>query len=133
MKHRKAAAAAAVLLAAAAALFAVYMALSPKGTAGQKTVAVEVVHGDGTSRNFELHTEEAYLGPALVAEGVVEDNRSSYGLYILTADGETADEGEEQWWKITKAGERLNTGADETPIADGDSFELTLTTGYDES
>ena len=33
--------------------------------------------------------------------------------------------------KVTKSGEMVNTGADQTPIADGDAFELTLTVGYD--
>ena len=61
----------------------------------------------------------------------MEDNQSAYGLYILTADGETADEDNQEWWCITQGGEQLNTGADQTPIADGDRFELTLTVGYD--
>ena len=29
-----------------------------------------------------------------------------------------------------KGGEMVNTGADQTPIADGDTFELTMTVGY---
>ena len=92
---------------------------------------MEVVHGDGSSRNVALTTAEAYLGPALVSGGVVEDNQGPYGLYILTADGETADEGAQEWWKVTKSGEMVNTGADATPIADGERYELTLTVGYD--
>ena len=31
---------------------------------------------------------------------------------------------------ITKAGEQVNTSADQTPVADGDEFELTLKEGY---
>ncbi len=115
----------------AAALFAVWRAAAPKGAAGEKQITVQVVHGDGGSRDFTLNTEEAYLGPALVAGGVVEDNQSIYGLYILTADGETADEGKQEWWQVTRGGEKLNTGADATPIADGERYELTLTVGYD--
>lgn len=119
------------LAAAAAALFFVWRALSPKGTAGGKQITVEVIHGDGSSREFKLDTEEENLGPALVAGNVVEDNQSAYGLYILTADGETADEAGQEWWQITKDGEQLTTGADSTPIADGEHYELTLTVGYD--
>ena len=107
------------LAAAAAVLLAVWRALAPRGEAGAKTVAVQVVHGDGSTRDFTLEG------------GVVEDNQSAYGLYILTADGETADEGNQEWWKVTKGGQRVDTGADSTPIADGDAFELTLTVGYD--
>ena len=89
-------------------------------------------HGDGTAKDFTLETDEAYLGPALVAGGVVEDNQGPYGLYILVADGETADEGAQEWWKLTQDGEMINTSADTTPIADGDHFELTFMVGYDE-
>ena len=123
--------AAAALIAVVAVLLLVWKLQAPKGQAGSKTVVVEVVHGDGSNREFSLKTDEAYLGSALVEGKVVEDNQSSYGLYILTADGETADEGNQEWWQITKNGEKLNTGADSTPIEDGDHFELTLTVGYD--
>ena len=44
--------------------------------------------------------------------------------------GETADASRQQWWCLTKGGESVNTSADQTPIADGDVFELTLTEGY---
>lgn len=105
--------------------------MGPQSAAGGKTVTVQVVHEDGSSRDFTLNTDEEFLGAALIADGVVEDNQSAYGLYILTADGETADESKQEWWKLTKEGEMVNTGADVTPIADGEHYELTLTVGYD--
>lgn len=119
------------LIAVAAVLFLVWRLASPQSTAGGKQLTVQVVHADGSSKDFPLQTEEEYLGPVLVAEGIVEDNQSTYGLYILTADGETANEANQEWWKVTKNGEQVNTGADTTPIADGDHYELTLTVGYD--
>lgn len=45
-------------------------------------------------------------------------------------DGYTADESAQEWWCLTKGGQSVNTGVDSTPIADGDAFELTLTTGW---
>ena len=51
-------------------------------------------------------------------------------MFIQTVDKETADEGKQQWWCITKGGEQVNTSADQTPIADQDQFELTLKEGY---
>lgn len=96
-----------------------------------KQITVQVVHRDGSSKDFKLNTQEEFLGAALVAEEVVVNNRSTYGLFIVTADGETADDANQEWWKITKNGEMLMTGADDTAIADGDHFELTLTVGYD--
>ncbi len=129
--NRKIATAAICLAAIAAVLLLVWRIASPQSVAGGKQITVQVIHGDGSSKDFTLDTQEEYLGPVLVAEGVVEDNQSAYGLYILTADGETADESAQEWWKITKNGGQLNTGADSTPIADGEHYELTLTVGYD--
>lgn len=119
----------AVVIVAALMLF-LYQTFMPKGTKGDKTITVTVIHGDGSQKEFTCRTEEAYLDKVLVAEGIVEDNPSDYGLYILTADGEEADEGSQEWWCLTKGGESVNTGASDTPIEDGDHFELTLTTGY---
>ena len=116
----------------AAALVLVWRLTAPTGETGAKTVTVQVIHSDGTSKDFTVETEEAYLGPVLVSEAVVEDNQGPYGLYFFTADGETADEGAQEWWKLTKDGEMVNTSADATPIADGDHFELTFMVGYDE-
>ena len=52
-------------------------------------------------------------------------------MYILTADGETADEGAQEWWCITKGGAEVMYSASEQPIADGEHYELTLTVGYE--
>lgn len=113
-------------------LFAVWRLNGPhtQAVAGAKAVTVQVIHKDGSSKDFELHTNQEFLGRALVEDQVVEDNQGAYGLYILTADGETADESNQEWWQITRDGEYLMTGADETPIADGEHYELTLTVGW---
>ncbi len=94
-----------------------------------KTITVDVVTEEST-KSVEIQTDEGNLGRAMVNHGLVEDNPSDFGLYILTADGITADESKQEWWCITKGGEELMTGADDTPIADGDKFELTLKVGY---
>ena len=118
----------AILAFVAVALLAVWKFYAPTGTAGDKSIQVLVVHADGQTRSFTLNTQQAYLGPALVEGGVVEDNPAAHGLYILTADGETVDEANQEWWKLTKSGELLTTGVDSTPVEDGGQYELTLTT-----
>ena len=118
------------LIACALLLFGAWWMNRPGTTEGSKAVTVQVIHKDGSSKDFSLRTDEEYLGRALVEGGVVEDNQGAYGLYILTADGETADESAQEWWQITKDGEPLATGADSAPIADGERYELTLTAGW---
>ena len=97
---------------------------------GDKQITAVIIHGDGTRKEIPIETSQDTLGRALVEAGVVEGNGTAYGIYIVTADGERADEDKEQWWCITKGGEMLMTGVDTTPIEDGDSFEITLTTGW---
>lgn len=124
-------AALAVLLIVIAVCFGLYQAARPQAAQGAKTVTIEVVHGDGSAREFTLQTDGAYLSDALLEGGVVEDNQGPYGLYILTADGETADKGAQEWWCITKGGAEVMYSASEQPIADGEHYELTLTVGYE--
>ena len=118
------------LAAIAAVLLGVYFMARPETTAGEKELAIQVVHGDQSEKVFEVTTSAEFLADALVEEGIVEDNQGPYGLYILTAGGVTAKEEDQEWWCITKNGESLTTGASETPIADGEHYELTLTVGY---
>ena len=93
-------------------------------------ITVKVIHGDGSEKEFPISTTAENLGDALVEEGLVEGEESSYGLFITTVDGETADDSNQEWWCLTKGGEMWNYGADSTEISDGDTFELTLTVGY---
>ena len=120
--------AAVCLAAAAAVLLLVWRLASPGGMAGEKRITVEVVHGDESAREFTYHTDLEYLGELLLAEKLVEGEESAFGLFITTVDGETAQDSLHQWWCITKGGDQVDTGADSTPIADGDHFELTLST-----
>lgn len=119
------------LAAAAAVLLGVWYTTRPDTSAGEKSLTIEVTHSDGTTNIFPIETDAEYLADALVENDIVVDNQSTYGLYILTADGETADEGKQEWWCVTRGGESLMTGASETPIADGETYELTFTVGYD--
>ena len=107
-----------------------YAFTRPTGEKGDKTITVEVVY-DKVDKTVTIRTDEAYLRGALEQKKLASGQESEYGLFIQTVDGRTADSAKQEWWCITKAGEAVMTGADTTPIADGDAFELTLKTGYD--
>lgn len=98
--------------------------------AAEKSITLTVVHKDGSEKEIALTTKEQYLGAALEAEGIITGEEGQYGLFIKTADGETADESNQEWWCLTKEGEMTETGVDSTEFADGDKFELTLKVGY---
>lgn len=120
---------AALVLLIAAFLLA-YTLLRPQTAEGQKAIDVVITHGDGSVKNLTLETQAEYLRGALEEQALIAGEEGEFGLYVLTVDGETADESAQQWWCFTKGGETLNTGVDTTPIADGEAFEITLTTGW---
>ncbi len=118
------------LLVLVAAAIVAYVCLKPDSVQGGKTILVEVIHGDGTQKDFTISTDAEYLRGALEQEQLIQGSESEYGLYVTTVDGETADDSQQQWWCFTKGGEMLMTGVDTTPIADGEQYEITLTVGW---
>ena len=102
----------------------------PQAVTGSKTVTVEVVHGDGTEKAFLIRTDAETLRQACEEQALIAGRESEYGLYVLTVDGETADESIQQWWCITKGGEEHFYGVDDTMIQDGEQYEFTLKTGW---
>lgn len=111
-------------------LLGVWFFLKPSGVTGSKELDVQVVYADASSKDFHISTDAAYLGEALKEAELIEGEDGPYGLFITAVDGVTADDSLQQWWCVTKGGERVATGADTTPIKDGDHFEFTLKTGY---
>ena len=133
MKNKKQLLWMSVLLAAVIALagiYTAYRATAGKGDEGGKTITVQVIHGDGTQKDFTISTDAEFLRGALEQEGLVQGDESEYGLFVTVVDGETADSEQQQWWCFTKGGEMLMTGVDDTPIADGEQYEITLTIGW---
>ncbi len=91
---------------------------------GAVTIQVEVQAGD-KSVTIIVHTDKDNLGAALTDNKLVEGDQSEYGLYIKVVNGIKADfDTDGAWWGIYKNGEMTPTGADTTPIADGEHYEL---------
>lgn len=129
-RNKKGIVAAVILIAAVVLAGAAYLIFKPAGTPGDKTITVEVVLEDKSSKEHQIKTEAEFLRQALEQENLVAGDESDFGLFVTEVDGVAADSGRQQWWRFTKDGEQLDTGVDTTPIADGDHFEVTLTTGW---
>ena len=130
-KNRMTLVAASLLLVLLAGAAACWFFLRPQGLPGIKEITVEVTHGDGIVNIFEIQTDEEYLGAALSQEGLIQGEQGPFGLYIHTVDSETAQSEQQEWWGYTKSGQYVEYGVDLCPLADGDSYEFTLHTGYD--
>ena len=122
--------AAVLFLALVAGALVAYTALKPKAVAGGKTIEVLVVHGDESERSFTINTDAENLRAALDQENLIAGDGSGGSFYIQAVEGETADESEMQWWCISKNGEMLMTGVEDTMITDGDHYEIVLKTGW---
>ena len=110
---------------------ACWLLLKPGTVEGDKTITVVINHLNGEKKTFTINTDAEYLRGALEEEeGLVEGDESTYGLYILTMDGETADESKQEWWGYTKSGEYVEYSVDQCPIADGEHYEFTLNVGW---
>ncbi len=130
MKNRKMIVTAVILVLAIALMAGVYAATRPETTAGGKSITVTVVHGDNSSKDFTYQTDEEYLGPVLLAEGLVEGDMEQYGLVIYAVDGEAASWEENQsYWSILIGEEYATTGADGVVLTDGGHYSLVYTIG----
>ena len=130
MKNKKLILAAVALVAVIAILAGVALANRPQTAAGEKSIPVVVVHGDGGEKTLTYATDEEYLGPVILAQGLVEGVEGPYGLEIHAVDGETASwEVNQSYWALFIGEEYATTGADSTPVKDGDVFKLVYTIG----
>ncbi|MFG6372625.1 MAG: hypothetical protein K1W04_00520 [Oscillospiraceae bacterium] len=121
------------ILALVLALVMVFALCACSGGGKSAAVTVTVVHGDGSTKDFNIKTDKEMLGEALTDEKLIDGEDGPYGLFVKTVDGETADDAAQEWWCLTKGGGTVNTGIDSTPVEDGAAYELTLMTGWEET
>ena len=126
----KALAALAIVAVIAVGMLIVYQQLKPEAVKGSKEIVVEVSIPDDSTEEFTLSTDAEYLRQALEEENLIKGSESDYGLFVTEVNGRIADDSKQEWWCFTKDGEQVNTGVDSTVIADGEHYEITLTTGY---
>ena len=91
MNNKKLLGGVAALVLICAVFFGLWAAVRPEVQQGAKALTVEVIHKNGETKTFDFRTDAEFLADALLEQEIVEDNQTAYGLYILTADGETAD------------------------------------------
>ena len=94
----------------------------------RKNITLTVITDD--AQEFKIETQRKYLGDALKDEELIVGSNGQYGIFITTVNGIIADDKNEEWWCLTTENESVMTGADKTPVSDGDKFELTLKKGY---
>lgn len=130
MKQKKTLTLAGIFIAIVVIFASIFFITRPTTEDGMKEYTLEVVQADGSSVTHELKTEDEYLGDALLDEGIIEGTEGEYGLFITTVDGIKANDSNKEWWSFTINGEPSSYGVDQTPVIDGEHYELTLTVGW---
>ena len=91
---------------------------------GSKTLVVKV-EVEENSVTFTIHTDAETVGEALLNLGLIAGEESQYGLYIKQVNGMTADYDIDQtYWAFYINGEYAMSGADTTPISEGEVYSL---------
>ena len=92
---------------------------------GQTKFAFVVVDKDGNETNFEIHTDKATVGEALLELELIAGETSEYGLYVKTVNGITADYDVDQtYWAFYVNDEYAMSGADTTVIEEGATYSF---------
>lgn len=88
-----------------------------------KNFKFEVVFADGTTKFYEITSEKATVGEALINEDLISGEDSQYGLYVFTVCGEYHKYEEDgKYWAFYINGEYGMTGVDKTDIVDGATY-----------
>ncbi len=94
---------------------------------GQKEVKVKVRVKEN-SVTFTLLTDEENLADALLEHKLVEGEDGPFGLYIKKVNGILADyDVDQSYWSLEQNGAALMSGASDTKISHGETYELVYT------
>ena len=123
-------------LVALIAIFAiVFTVFKPKTMEGSKAITFEVVNKAGETIEYDVKTDAEYLRQAMEEAMEAEigftfaGDESQYGLTIHTVNGEKADfNTDSAYWSILVNGEYGMYGAENQPVADGDTYSFVYTT-----
>ena len=110
-------------------LFAdLYFFTRPVPVSGEKTISVQVVDKDQAQHDYTYETQEEYLAPVLIQNDLIKGEQGPYGFFILEVEGQRADYNlDGAYWALYIGEEYATSGADTTPIHDGDLFRLVYT------
>lgn len=119
-----------VLVIAAAVMFCIYLKHRPQPSKDLKEITLEVVDDQGEIREYSAETNAEYLSGLMdelkqTGDFTYEAEESSFGLYINSVNGLTADFSQDNaYWAIYINDEYGQYAADLQVINDGDVIKL---------
>ena len=90
---------------------------------GNVVFTFSVVDADGAETFFEVHTDKATVGEALLENNLIEGETSDYGLYVKVVNGVKADyDADGAYWAFYVDGQYAQSGVDTTNIEEGKTY-----------
>lgn len=94
---------------------------------GSTSFPLDIVDKEGNYICITVKTDKETVGEALLELGIVEGEDGSYGLYITHVNGVPAIYEEDgTYWAFYINGEYAMTGAELTPIVEGETYMLKI-------
>lgn len=91
----------------------------------EKSFTFVVVDTTGKETSFEISSNKATVGEALLDEGLIAGEDGQYGLYVKTVNGITLDyDTDGKYWAFYVNGEYATAGVDTTEIVDGETYSF---------
>ena len=92
---------------------------------GATVLVLEVTDKEGVKTCFSVKTDKTTVGEALLEQGIIAGEQSSYGLYVKTVNNVTCDyDSDGYYWAFYIDGEYAMSGVDTTQIEQGKTYEL---------
>ena len=96
-----------------------------QGQLVEQSFTFEVVDKDGNVTTFDITTDKATVGEALLEEGLIAGEAGQYGLYVTEVNGIVADYNVDQtYWAFYVDGAYASSGVDTTDVADGATYSF---------
>lgn len=91
----------------------------------EKAFTFEVVDKDGNLETFDITTDKATVGEALLEEGLIVGEDGPYGLYVTEVNGIVADfNADGTYWAFYVDGGYGASGVDLTEVTDGCTYSF---------
>ena len=102
----------------------------PAADTQEKSFTFLVVDADGNEKSFEITTDAATVGEALLDEKLIDGEDGQYGLYVKTVNGITVDYNKDgAYWSFYVGDSYAVSGVDTTEIEDGQTYSFKVEKG----
>ena len=92
---------------------------------GARSFDFTIVDKEGNTHLYVIHTDAEMVGQALLELELIDGEEGPYGLYIKSVLGQVLDyETDGMYWSFYVNGEYAMLGVDQTPITEGDSYQI---------